>query len=73
MEKIGINIIGIALNTIGTVFTLLSILTTDPQKVGTWGYLADMNREFKKEKKKVIIGCTMIVIGGAIQIFGQLI
>lgn len=66
-----ISAIGIAKATIGTVFTLWTILHTNPKAVGTWGELANRNKECPKEQRKARVGYILIVFGGLLQIVGQ--
>ena len=61
---------GIALTVIGTVFTLWTVLTTQSKTAGTWGELGSRHITFPQEKKRAILGCVMIVVGGALQIVG---
>ena len=63
--------IGITISVIGTVFTLWTVMTTQSKTAGTWGELADRHKQFPKEKRRVIIGCVLIALGGAAQIAGQ--
>ena len=66
-----INAIGIALATIGTVFTLWTIIQTNPKTVGTWGELEERHKVFPKEQRRAKIGYTLIVLGGFLQIVAQ--
>lgn len=65
-----ISALGIAMATIGTVFTLWTLLHTDPKSVGTWGELKNKHKEFPKEQKRARIGYVLIVLGGIMQIIG---
>lgn len=71
MKESYINALGIFLTTVGTVFTLWTVLMTHNEYAGTWNELSNRNKEFPKEKRRVVIGCIMIVIGGILQIIGQ--
>ncbi len=70
MSKI-LNVIGILLTTGGTVFTIWSALTQNIKTVGTWGEPLMRAKNAKKDKCKVVIGCVLIMVGAAFQIFGQ--
>lgn len=62
--------IGIVLVLIGTVFSLWSILETDSKKVQTAGEYDDQQKNFKRNKPKVIFGIVLISFGSLIQIIG---
>ena len=57
-----VNVIGIVAIAIGTVLSLLTIITTKTSFVGTCA------EQFKKEKLLVILGCILIVGGSILQI-----
>lgn len=65
------NISGIILSTLGTVFTLYNILSTNTRNVGTYGYLKNLQIDFTKQKNKTINGCLLIVFGSLLQIIAQ--
>lgn len=65
------NIIGIIFSTMGTILTLWTVFIT--KDAGTWGELAKRKDEFPKEKKRVIIGCGMIIIGAILQIISTVV
>lgn len=67
-----INFLGILLSTVGTVFTLYNVLSTNPKDIGTHGYYKKAGDDFKKQKSKTIKGCILIVIGGFLQILALL-
>lgn len=69
MSKI-FSAIGIVLVLIGTVFSLWSILGTDPSVVGTAGYDDKEQERFKKDQKKVFIGTVLIFAGSISQLIG---
>lgn len=69
MSKI-FSAIGIVLVLIGTVFSLWSILGTDPRNVRKAGYLDASPEHFKKDKIKVIIGTVLIFAGSISQLIG---
>ena len=69
MDKI-LNVIGIILVMIGTVFSLWSILSTKEKYYGTCEWFSNLSDDFKKDKKKVIIGIILIVMGSILQIIG---
>lgn len=54
--------IGIVLVLIGTVFSLWSILETDPEDVQTAKYFDCQQKDFKKTKQKVIFGIVSMII-----------
>lgn len=66
-----VNSIGIVLTVIGTVLTLWTVFITNPTSVGTWGEPLDRAKAFPKEKRRVIVGCSLIVLGGVLQIVSQ--
>lgn len=68
-----INALGIALATIGSVFTLYTILHTEEKVIGTWDEGEKRRKEFPEEKRKAAIGCCLIIAGGVLQIIGQFI
>lgn len=65
-----ITVAGILINTIGTVFTLWTILSTKTSCVGTLGELDDRPKKFLKEKGRVIIGLIGIALGNILQVIG---
>lgn len=70
MDKI-LSVIGIILVMIGTVFSLWSILSTKVKYYGTCEWFSNLSDDFEKDKKKVIIGTILIIMGGSIlQIVG---
>lgn len=72
MSKI-VSVVGIVFVMIGTIFSLWSILTTKTKYYGTVGWMSDLQDNFKKDKKKVIIGTILIIIGSIFQIVGLLL
>ena len=72
-----LTIIGVAIATVGSFLTLWTIIRDGKKKDsfphGTFGWLANIREEFPKEQKKAIIGCVMIVIGGVLQVAGQVV
>lgn len=68
-----LTIAGIMLSMIGTVFSLWTVITTSCAYKGTYNELANRNRDFRKEKRLVIIGCVLIVLGAFAQIVALLI
>ena len=62
--------IGIILVVAGTIFTLYSILGTKGEDVGTAEWYRLQQEYFKKDKKKVIIGFALVIIGSIFQIIG---
>ncbi len=69
MGKI-ISVTGIVLVMIGTIFSLWSVLGTKSNYVQTAEWLQHLNENFRKEKKKVIIGTILIIMGSIFQIVG---
>ena len=65
-----ISAFGIILVMIGTIFSLWSILGTKSNYVGTVKWFNEQHDNFKKDKKKVIIGTILIIIGSILQIAG---
>jgi len=68
-----ISIAGIILVMIGTIFSLWSILGTKSNYVQTMDWFDHQQENFKKDKKKVIIGTVLIVTGSILQIIGLFI
>lgn len=62
--------IGIVLVLIGTVFSLWSILGTDPDKVQTAGDQDNQQNNFRKNKPRVVFGTVLISLGSLLQIVG---
>ena len=63
-----ISIVGIILVMIGPIFSLWSILGTKENYVGTADWFNHQQENFKKDKKKVIIGTILIITGSFLQI-----
>ncbi len=61
---------GIVLVLIGTVFSLWSILETDPEKVQTAGEHDGQQKNFKRNKPKVVFGTVLLSLGSLLQIIG---
>lgn len=70
MNKI-VNMIGIFLVMGGTIFSLWSVLGTKGDYVQTADWYDHQQENFKKDKKKVIIGTCLIVIGSFAQILSM--
>lgn len=68
-----ISVIGIILVMVGTILSLWSVLKTKGDEVQTAGYYDHQQENFKKDKKKVIIGTILIIWGSLFQIIGTLI
>ena len=68
-----INSLGIAITVIGTVLTLWTTFITKTSEAGTHGEMARRHEVFPKEKKRVVVGCCLIIIGGMAQIISQFI
>ena len=69
MSKI-LSTVGILLVVLGTIFSLWSILGTKAEYVGTAEHFDNQQNIFKKDKRKVIIGTILIVLGSIFQISG---
>lgn len=69
MSKL-LSAVGILLVLIGTVFSLWSILGTDPKKVQTVGEHDNQQENFKRNKPKVVFGTALISFGSLLQIIG---
>lgn len=72
MNKI-LSLIGIILVVAGTIFSLWSILGTKGNYVGTAHWHDHQQESFKRDKKKVIIGTVLIILGSIFQIIGLFI
>lgn len=72
MDKV-VNVTGIILVAIGSVLSLLTIITTKISFVGTCADLDSKQEQFKKEKVLVIIGCILIIFGSALQVCSNFI
>ena len=72
MSKI-FSTIGIILVVTGTIFSLWSILGTKGNYVQTADWYDHQQENFKKDKRKVIIGTISIIIGSTLQIIGLFI
>ncbi len=65
--------IGIILVVTGTIFSLWSVLGTKGDYVQTVDWHAHQQENFKKDKKKVIVGTILIICGSIFQIIGLFI
>lgn len=72
MSKI-LSTIGIILVVAGTIFSLWSVLGTKVNYVQTAYWYDHQQENFKKDKRKVIIGTIFIIIGSTLQIIGLFI
>lgn len=72
MSKI-LSTIGILLVVVGTIFSLWSVLGTKGHYVQTADWYSHQQENFKKDKKKVIVGTILIICGSAFQIIGLFI
>ena len=74
MSKIlaAIGIVGV---TLGTILSLLSILTTNSRYVGTVAYMngESIQKSFKIQKRQVILGIILIVAGSVLQVIALFI
>ncbi len=66
----GFSAIGIVLVLIGTVLSLWSILCTKTSYMGTALQHDQQQEDFKKNKRNVAIGSSLIFIGSILQIIG---
>lgn len=67
-----ISILGLILVTAGTILSLCSVLGTKTKDVQTAAWYDHQQENFKKDKKKVIIGIILIFLGTICQIVGTL-
>ena len=65
-----LTVAGIAINTIGTVFTLWTILSTKISYVGTAMHHDNQANDFSEEKRRVKIGLIGIILGNILQVLG---
>ena len=65
-----ISVLGIILVTGGTFWSVLSLLTTKTNYVGTADWNDNQDKAFSKQKCQVICGLILIVIGSLLQILG---
>ena len=70
MSKI-VSVVGIVFVMVGTIFSLWSVLGTKGDYVQTAGWYDHQQENFKKDKKKVIIGTILIILGSIFQIAGM--
>lgn len=68
-----LNTLGIVLSVSGTVFSLRTVLTTRTKEAGTYNELANRHNSFMKEKRCVMLGLILIILGGGLQIVSQFI
>ena len=66
-----LTVLGIVLIAIGTCWSLWSILNTDFNYVGTADWYSHQNEAFKKQKRQVIAGLILIILGSVAQIVAQ--
>lgn len=66
-----ISIAGIVLVMIGTILSLWSILGTKSNYVQTMEWYDHQQENFKKDKKKVIVGTVLIITGSMLQIIAM--
>ena len=65
-----VSVVGIVFVMIGTVFSLWSVIGTKTKEVGTAGKEDRKQEDFKKDKRNVIIGIILIILGSSLQIVG---
>ncbi|MCM1039812.1 MAG: hypothetical protein NC434_10860 [Ruminococcus sp.] len=68
-----ISIIGIILVMFGTILSLWSVLGTKGKYVQTAAWYDNQQQIFQKDKKRVIVGTVLIILGSLFQIIGILI
>ena len=68
-----ISITGIILVMVGTILSLWSVLKTKGDEPQTAFWHDHQQENFKKDKKKVIVGTVLIILGSLFQIIGILI
>ena len=66
-----LTVLGIVLIAIGTCWSLWSILNTDPNYIGTVDWYSHQGEAFKKQKRQVIAGLILIILGSVAQIVAQ--
>lgn len=72
MSKV-VSIVGIVFVMAGTIFSLWSIFGIKAKKVRTAEKEDRKQEDFKKDKKNVIIGIILIILGSSFQIAGLFI
>lgn len=60
-------LLGIILNTVGTLFTLWTVFSTKSSDVGTAAEHDNRHKTFPVEKRRIIIGFVVIVMGNVLQ------
>lgn len=66
-----LTVLGIVLVAIGTCWSLWSVLNTDSNYVGTVDWHSHQDEAFKKQKRQVIAGLILIILGSVAQIVAQ--
>ena len=66
-----LTVLGIVLVAIGTCWSVWSILNTDSNYVGTADWYSNQNDAFIKQKREVIAGLLLIILGSVSQIVAQ--
>lgn len=66
-----VTVTGIVFVMIGTIFSLWSVLGTKSDYVQTVDWHDHQQENFRKDKKKVIIGTVLIITGSLCQIVGM--
>ena len=64
---------GIIINTIGTILTLWTLISTKLDYVGTVAEYSNRPKEFQKEKRLAILGLIAITVGNTLQMAGVLL
>jgi len=64
------SIAGIVLSFIGTAFSLWKILMRDERIAGTWRDIPNLHKNAIKERRYVMVGIILILVGNLLQIAG---
>ncbi len=64
------SIAGIVLSFIGTAFSLWKILMRDERIAGTWRDIPNLHKNAVKERRYVMVGIVLILVGNLLQIAG---
>ncbi len=64
------SIAGIVLSFIGTAFSLWKILMRDERIAGTWRDIPNLHKNAIKERRYVMVGIVLILVGNLLQIAG---
>ncbi len=64
------SIAGIVLSFIGTAFSLWKILMRDERIAGTWRDIPNLHKNAIKERRYVMVGIVLILVGNLLQVTG---